>query len=162
MSYGRNDCKVIDSGVFGSNETIFICAPFWKELSEGLRISWLQVCHSVSTSPSPISSEFPSPIRRGLGWGSFCPVCHSEASAEESTWLHVRILPPVWTAFHVAVQHSSALLGQEHPPHHHIYFTVSTIFSLYFEVVEKYFNADSSNHGEKLSMLSILSPQEWA
>jgi hypothetical protein len=66
----------------------------------------------------------------------------------------------VSTTFSVQVQQSSDLVGQEHPPHHHTYFTFSTIFSLYCEVVEKYFKADSSNHGEKLSMLSILSPHE--
>ena len=128
ISYGRNDCKVIDSGVFGSNETIFIA------------------CHSGISC----FKEF-----------SMLQVCHSEASAEESTWLHVRILSPVWTTFHEEVQQSYVLLGQEHPPHHHTYLTVSIIFSLYFEVVEKYFKADSSNPGEKLSMLSILSPHEW-
>jgi len=65
---------------------------------------------------------------------------------------------PVWTAFHELVPQSSALLGQEHPPHHPTYFTFSTIFSLYFEVVEKYFKADSSNPGEKSITLSISSP----
>ena len=116
---------MIDSGVFGSNETIFM------------------TCHSVCYEKST-TLQF----------------CHSEASSREFSWLHVRILSPVWTTFHEEVQQSSVLLGQEHPPHHHTYLTVSIIFSLYFEVVEKYFKADSSNPGEKLSMLSVFSPHE--
>ena len=132
ISYGRNDCNVIDSGLFASSETIFTA------------------CHSGTF-------HVPSPNGRGLGWGSSHHTCHSEASAEESTSLHVRISPSVSTTF----QHNSALLGHEHPPHHHTYFTVSITFSLNFEVTEKYFKADSSNHGEKSITLSISSPHMW-
>ena len=129
ISYGRNDCRVIDSGFFASNETIFICfSSFWGACSE----------ESIGVS---LSSSF--------------TFVQDDIIFQVWTKLHV------WTTFHELTQHNCSLLGHEHPPHHHTYFTVSITFSLYFEVTEKYFKADSSNPGEKSIMLSILSPHAW-
>jgi hypothetical protein len=132
---------VIDSGVFGSNETIFICVSFGVSCPK--ESTALQVCHSEVLSEESIKS----PSLSGEGWGKV------------SCAFHVQTTSHVSTTFHVVVQQSSALLGQEHPPHHHTYFTVSTIFSLYDDVTEKYFKADSSNPGEKSITLSIIIQQ---
>ena len=135
ISYGRNDCKVIDSGLFGSSETILITPS------------------SLCDTP-PVRGEISLPVR-----GVFCSMLGELSEGlRDCCASHVQTTLPVWTAFHVVVQHKSFFNGHEHPPPHPTYFTTSTIFSLYDEVTEKYFKADSSNPGEKLFTLSISSP----
>ena len=158
-----NDWRVIDSGFFGSSETILICKlSFWGALSQ----------FNPGSTPFSFCSPFQSwsviDTEPGLLFAS--PLSFWGACDEESTQLHthhvrivfhVQITLPFSTPFPLSFQHNCSLLGHEHPPHPPIYFTFSTIFSLYDEVTEKYFKADSLNPGEKSFTLSITSPHSW-
>ncbi len=126
----------MDSGVFGSSETILITPS------------------SLCNTP-PVRGEFSLPVV-----GLFCSLLGELSEGLRGCCVsHVQATPPVWTVFHVSLPHNSAFVGHEHPPHHHTYVIVSGV--LHDEVPEKYLKADSSNHGEKSFTLSILSPQEW-